>query len=231
MKHKSYELRGKGLDHRKRCNSNLISYLLPLNPCSRGMTLVEVLIALAVFISIMIAVVAFEANVFSYQGSISNSFQSSQTAQVILKTILTEIREISPAANGSYPLVNAGSTTISFFSDTDNTGSIEQVTYSLVGTTLYRATIQPTGSPAVYNVASQSTSTLMVNVRNGTTTPLFQYYDTNYSGTSTPLTQPVTTTNVRLVKVNITLDIDPNRSPHPVTYSVQAGLRNVKTNL
>ena len=197
---------------------------------SVGMTLVELLIALAIFVAVIVAVGAFEANVFIYQGEVSNSFQTAQNAQVILKTVLTGLREIEPGANGAYPLITTGSTSLSFFSDPDNDGTAEQMTYTLIGTTLYQTTIQPSGSPAVYN-GSPSTTTLLTNVRNGNTTPVFQYFDTNYNGTTSPLTQPVTATAVRLVKVNITLDMDPNRSPAPITYTVQANLRNLKSNL
>jgi len=195
------------------------------------MTLVEVFIALAIFVAVMIAIATFESNVFSYKNSISNSFSTALSSQNILKTMLVEIRESAPGANGAFPVVTAGSTTLSFFSDPDNDNTEEQVTYSLIGTTLYKAVINPTGTPPTYSVANQSTTTLLTGVRNGTATPVFQYFDANYSGTSTPLSQPVTTTAVHLVRINLTLDIDPNRSPNAVTYSVQAGLRNLKTNL
>ena len=195
------------------------------------MTLVEVLITLGIFVAVIIAVGTFEANTFIYQGEVSNSFTTAQNAQIILKTMLTELREMAPGADGSYALINAGSTTVSFFSDPDNDGTEEQITYSLIGTTLYKAVIQPSGNPPTYGIANQSTTTLLTSVRNGFVTPVFQYFDTNYNGTSTPLTQPVTTTAVRLVKVNVTLDMDPNRSPAPITYTVQANLRNLKSNL
>ena len=54
-----------------------------------------------------------------------------------------------------------------------------------MGTTLYKGVINPSGNPPAYLVANQSTTTLMTNVRNGTSLPVFQYYDANYSGTST----------------------------------------------
>lgn len=195
------------------------------------MTLVEVLITLGIFVAVIVAVGMFEANTFIYQGEVSSSFTTAQNAQVILKTMLTELREMAPGADGSYALINAGSTTVSFFSDSDNDGTEEQITYSLIGTTLYKAIIQPSGNPPTYSITNQSTTTLLTSVRNGFVTPVFQYFDTNYNGTSTPLTQPVTTTAVRLVKVNVTLDMDPNRSPAPITYTVQANLRNLKSNL
>jgi len=195
------------------------------------MTLVEVLVALSIFVIVMMAVGAFEAGIFTNQNTISGSFRTAQNSQIILKTMLTELRETSPGDNGSFPIASAGSTTISFFSDRDNDGSAEKITYTLMGSTLYRAVIKATGSPAVYNVASQATTTLLSSVTNGTAIPVFQYFDTNYNGTSSPLTQPVTPTAIRLVKINIRLDLDPNRSPIPIIYSVQVNLRNLKSNL
>ena len=214
----------------------LISSLPRISICgfrvsSRGMTLVEVLITLAIFICVMAAVGFFESNVFNYQRSISGSLQTVQDSQIILKTIAREMRDMAPAANGAYPLVTAGTSTISFFSDANNDGSEDQITYQLIGTKISRAVIPPTGSPPSYSAANQSTTTLVTNVRNSTSTPIFEYYDTNYNGTSSPMASPINLTGVRLVKVNLTLDVDPNRSPLPVTYTSQISLRNIKSNL
>jgi len=195
------------------------------------MTLVELLIALAVFVVVMIAVGAFQANIFIYNSTISGSYETTQNSQIILRTILKELREIAPGANGAYPLVQTGSTSLSFFSDTDNDGLAEKLTYSLIGTTLYRAVIKPTGSPITYLVSNQSTTTLITNVINGNSLASFQYYDTNYTGTSSPMIHPVNPSAVRLIRVNQRIDIDPNRSPKPIIYTVQASLRNLKTNL
>ena len=110
---------------------------------NKGMTLVEVLIALAIFVTIIFAVGAFEVDIFSYQGSVSGSLTTVQDSQIILKTMLTELRSAAPSATGSYPIVIAGTSSISFFSDPDNDGTTEQITYSYIKNTLYRAIIQP----------------------------------------------------------------------------------------
>lgn len=195
------------------------------------MTLAEILVAVAIFAVVIVAVGAFEVNIFSYKNSISGSFQTAQNAQIILKTMLTELRECAPSVNGAFPIAAAGSTTLSFFSDRDNDGLTEQITYSLIGTTTYRAVIKPSGFPLTYAFLNQSTTTLLTGVINGVAIPAFQYFDTNYTGTSSPLAQPVTPTSVRLVKINQELDIDPGRSPQPITYTIQVNLRNLKTNL
>ncbi len=195
------------------------------------MMLVELLVALAIFAVVIIAVGAMGANIFIFNSTTTGSYQATQSSQAILKTILKEIREASPGANGAYPIVSAGSTTLSFFSDIDNDGVTEQVTYSLIGTNFYRAVIKATGNPPVYLLANQSTTTLITNVINGSALPSFQYFDTNYTGTSSPLVHPVSPSLVKLIQINQRIDIDPNRSPLPIIFTVQANIRNLKTNL
>jgi len=197
----------------------------------RGALLIEVLVALAIFGVVLIALGAFQVNVFSYKNSISETLQTSQNAQTILKTMLVELREMAPGANGAYPIAAAGSTTLSFFSDYDNDGLTEKITYTLMGTIMYRATIEPTGNPVVYSLANQATSTIFIGIANGNTLPVFQYFDANYTGTSSPLALPVSITKIKLIRVNEKMDISPDKAPVPVIYTVQAGLRNLKDNL
>jgi Tfp pilus assembly protein PilW len=193
--------------------------------------MVELLVALAIFSVVIIAVGALGSNVFIFNSTTSGSYQATQNSQAILRTILKEIREASPGANGAYPLINTGSTTLSFFSDVDNDGVTEQITYTLIGTTFYRAVIKATGSPPVYLIQNQSTTSLITNVINGNALPSFQYFDTNYTGTSSPLIAPVSPSKVKLIQINQQIDIDPNRSPLPIIFTVQANIRNLKSNL
>ena len=93
------------------------------------MTLVETLVALSIFLVIMVAVATFEMNIFSYQGSISGSFNNSQTTEIVLKNAARELRGMSSPPNGSYPLTVAGTSTISFFSDVNGDGIVEPVNY------------------------------------------------------------------------------------------------------
>jgi hypothetical protein len=38
-------------------------------------------------------------------------------------------------------------------------------------------------------------------------------------------------TNVRLIKINLMIDVDPNRAPVIKTYTSQVSIRNLKDNL
>ncbi|MCX6718962.1 MAG: prepilin-type N-terminal cleavage/methylation domain-containing protein [Candidatus Taylorbacteria bacterium] len=204
---------------------------MALNQHSKGMTLVEMLVAIAIFMVIMIVVSVFEVNVFSYRKIASDSYTTAQDAQTILRTMTKEIRIMSPGGDGSYALQTAATNTVMFFADINGDGGKERVKYTFSGTSILRAITSPSGSSPVYLNSNTSTSTIIVNVRNGTSTPVFEYFDSNYDGNDSPLAQPVTTTAVRLIKLNITLDVDIKQSPMSRTYSTQVTLRNLKDNL
>jgi len=199
---------------------------------SRAFTLVEVLTTVGIFTVIIAAVAAFEANVFSYQGNASASFTALQDSEAILRTMAKEVRSMSPGNDGSYALQSAGTSTLTFYADTNGDGKKERIRYSLIGSSLFRASAIPTGSPLTYTGIAESTSTLMNNVKNSSSTPVFDYFTGAYAGTTTgALVQPVTPTSVRLIRMTVSLDVDPNRSPLPRTYSTEATLRNLKDNL
>jgi hypothetical protein len=58
---------------------------------------------------------------------------------------------------------------------------------------------------------------------------VFLYFDGNYTGTgtSTPLAQPVTATNVRLIKVQLDIEKSPDRSPQPIRVESMSRVRNL----
>ncbi len=200
-------------------------------PHTHGFTLIEILVAVAILGVILVVVSQFQVNVLQYNKSSNDSLQSSQDAQSILRTIVKELRSTKPGNNGSYPIAQADTSSLTFYSDIDADGLQEQIRYFLSTTTLKKGMIKPSGSPLSYNSAQETLSTLALNLKNSTSTALFEYYDTTYTGTSSPLAQPVTVASIRLIKVNLLIDADPNRSPIPRLYTSQVMLRNLKDNL
>lgn len=197
------------------------------------MTLAEVLVAVGIFVVIMVAVATFQSNVFSYNRTASGSFVTVQDAQTILKTMVRELRGASQGGDGSYAIQGASANMVTFFSDINNDNKKEKVRYTFSATdrVIYKAVTPPTGAPAVYLNSNTSTTTIIVNVRNNVSTPMFEYFDSNYNGNGVAMTSPIVTTSVRLIKINVTLDVDPNELPEPRTYSAQVTLRNLKDNL
>ncbi|OHA31132.1 MAG: hypothetical protein A3B11_00315 [Candidatus Taylorbacteria bacterium RIFCSPLOWO2_01_FULL_44_26] len=197
----------------------------------RGMTLIEVLTAVAVTVVIMVAVSAFQYNVINYNRSTSVSLTNTQEAQALLKVMAKELRGSSPSENGSYPIAAAATSTLTFFSDIDADGFVDQVRYYLATTTLYRGIVKPTGSPLSYVQSNENKNIIATGIRNSSSTPIFKYFSGTYTGTSTPMTYPLNIPSIRLININITIDTDTKKSPIPRTFSTQATLRNLKDNI
>jgi prepilin-type N-terminal cleavage/methylation domain-containing protein len=197
---------------------------------NNGFTLLEILITMVIFTLIMGVVTLFARDLFYYNSVFSSGLTSYDEARKILQPISSEIRSASPSSLGAYPIETAGDTTFTFFSDINSDGLKERVRYFLSGSTLMKGVIVPSGSPMQYLSNTETLSEIVHNIRNGST-PIFTYYDANYNGETAALTQPVSILSVRLVKITLVLDTDPNRSPTPVTVTTEVSLRNLKDNL
>lgn len=198
---------------------------------SKGFTLVEVVVTIAIFGAIMVAVSAFQYNVINYNRSSSVALSNTQESQAIMKIMAKELRATETGSDGSYPIVSAGTSTLTFFVDSDGDGLKEKLRYYLATTTLYRGMIKPTGSPATYLPANETIKTMITGIRNSSSTPIFEYFDGMYAGTTTPMTYPLSLTSIRLIRLTLTVDSDPNKSPIPIVFTTQAELRNLKDNL
>ncbi len=197
-----------------------------------GVTLPELLVVVGITSIIVLALTSFQKDIFFNNKFAADSLSSAQDARSILRTMIAELRVTSPSSNGAYAIAQAATSSITFFSDTDGDGVKDQIRYYLTGTTtLKKGVVKPTGSPLVYNSANETFKTLAINLKNSSSSPLFEYYDSGYAGTSSPMTYPLDITRIRLVKINLLIDADPNRSPIPRTYTSQTSLRNLKDNL
>lgn len=200
-----------------------------------GMSLSEIVAVIAIVGLLSIVIASFQRNVITYNSVTSASISSAQDARALIRNITRELRSSSIGNNGAYPIVQAGTSSVTFFADTNADGLKEQIRYFATGTSLYRGSIIPTGSPLAYATSTEKISILIRDVRNVASstgyTPIFEYFDGVYAGTSSPLTQPVLVTSIRLVKVNIVVDANPNQSPIQRVYTTQVTLRNAKDNL
>ncbi len=201
------------------------------NNKNKGFTLAEIVVVVGIFGIIVLAISSFQVNVLNNNKYAQDSLSSAFDARNILRVMVKELRGASPGIDGSFAITTAATNTIAFYSDVDGDGVKDKVRYYIATSTLKKGYIKPTGNPPVYSSANEVFITLASNIKNATSSPLFEYFDSNYAGTSTPLTQPVTLTNVHLVKINLLIDADPNKSPNVRTYTSQVNLRNLKDNL
>ena len=201
----------------------------------RGFTLLEIIVAMGIMSFVGLAILTFQMSVLRGTATMQSGLIAQQQVRNIFQDFVSEVRTAQPSAGGGYPIFEVGTSTFTFFSNIDNDANVERVKYYLGTTTvasttiIYKEVVEPVGQ--LYLSANKVVTEMVTAVRFSTATPIFTYYDENYSGTSSPLAYPVTNTTVRLVKISIPVDPNAARSPIFQTYTTQVSIRNLKENL
>jgi len=197
-----------------------------------GFSIIEFIFAVVIASIIGFVITTFAKDILSLNSSAQSSMTAMLEGRKILSVMVTELRSTIPSALGSYPIESVATSTVVFFADVNSDDVADRVRYFLDPVTLSvkRGVILASGSPPAYT-EQESFSTLITDISNGASTPLFDYYDGNYTGSSLPLSMPVNILDVRLVKITIKIERDPNRAPELTILTSQAALRNLKDNI
>lgn len=194
-----------------------------------GLTLVEMLVVIGIY-TILTGMI-FTAAQALYQ---TNNYSTAQANEIDnarrgMSSFMRDVREMTYAEDGTFPVSEIEDHLISFYSDIDKDDQVEYVEYELVGTVLYKRTYKAIGTPPVYNfLAPDETVILSEYVQNiDQAIPTFSYYDTN----NTALTGSSLLTDVRYFKAQIIVNIDPIRSPGEFMLRGSVAPRNLKDNL
>jgi hypothetical protein len=200
-----------------------------------GFTLIEIVLVVAMTAGVVFVVASFRSNLDMMENLLNQKLQSRQDIDQSMQIMTTEIRSAGPSSLGAYAIESASTSSFAFFSDTDKDGVYERVRYFVATTTgatttIKRGIVKPTGNPLVYATSSETVTTAIVNVIRPSSTPVFSYFDANYTGSEAALASPVDATRIRLVKVNIYADINPSTAPIPTLFSTMINIRNLRTN-
>lgn len=190
---------------------------------ARGFTFIEMIVVIALTVLISGTMAGLIQYFYKTNNYVLQQTQAVNSARASIQAATRDLREASYGADGSYPIVAASTSTITFFANIDTDVAFEKVRYYLSSTTLYRGGINPVGSPATYAGQTETTSLVIPNIQNGTT-PIFRYFDAN----GTELASPVNIRQIASITITILTDVDPNRSPVTYTLSANATLRNLR---
>jgi hypothetical protein len=191
---------------------------------SPGMTALEALVSISVFLFALYAIVysvQYFYRVNSYAIEQSGAVSSAQRG---VESMVKTLREAAYASNGAYPIVAIGPHEITFYADVDADASVERVRYYISGLSLMRDVTDPSGDPPVYG-AAQTTSVVSETVRNlDQNITMFRYHDMN----GALITDYTRIAYVRFIEMNVVVNVDPNRLPNQLTLRSTAALRNLK---
>lgn len=194
------------------------------------MTLIEALIAIAIF---SIGIGGFSLLfVRSWQGNsyVFEMGQSSMAASQGVNETVGYLRKARQGDDGSYPIKSATDNDLVVFSDYDKDGITERLHFYKNGNQLVMGWRKPTGTlPKTYPAGDQGTKVISERVVNDAGTPIFYYYNKDYPGdqTNNPVATPANSSDVRLIKVLLKVNVDPNKAPDNIEISSFVELRNL----
>ncbi len=201
-----------------------MSQIRPSWTQSKGMTMLEIIIVLPmVAILTIIVFVLITSSLKSYRYSQAQAQGSYQIANYL--------ERVGRVLRGAFDVESADSKSLvihAYFSPRDNIP--DRIRYFVDSSgNLKVGTVVATGTAPnyTYNVASERVTTLLSNIKNDTTTPVFTYYDDN----GNQLTGTIAPTSIK--EVGIRFDINPDSSilKKNMTGQTRINLRNRKTNL
>ncbi|MDP3954049.1 MAG: prepilin-type N-terminal cleavage/methylation domain-containing protein [bacterium] len=191
-----------------------------------GFTLIEIVVGMSILAVAVLLISSFGLDIFNSQISFGRAIEIEQEVQQTFKILVPELRSLEPSVNGSFPISQAGSLSLEFYSDTDNDGLSEKIRYFLENNTLKRSITPPSGSPPVYDLGDEKIKEVIHDLTNASS-PIFYYYDKNYTGSEPTLAFPINIPDIRVIKIQITVDPDIVGSS-PLIFSAQATPRNLR---
>lgn len=156
--------------------------------------------------------------------------QTSMSVSQGMNKIVQYLREVRQGDDGSYPVVSANDNDLVVFSDYDRDGITERLHFYKSGENILLGVRKPTmGVPKTYAPTDATTTTIAMHVVNDAATPIFAYYDSNYpeDSVNNPIATPANAPNVRLVRIDLHMNIDPNRPPDNIQIKSFVEMRNL----
>lgn len=204
-------------------------FKLPHFYSNAGMTLVEMLVIVSIYTILMIAITTSIADLYRINSYAIAQANEVDNARRGVTQWNRDAKEMTTAEDGTYPVAVIDEHHFGYYSDTDKDESVEYVEYILASTTLTKYTYNPSGSPSTYDLTTpdgeQTLSLYVQNIIQSTST--FMYYDD--MGNKLSSTSPII--DVKYIKAQIIVNIDPVRSPGEFMLRSSIAPRNLKDNL
>ncbi|EKE18966.1 MAG: hypothetical protein ACD_9C00183G0003 [uncultured bacterium] len=196
----------------------------------KGFTLIETLVAIGLFI------LGIQATVMVFSKTMKNkaySLEMGKSSFVVSRSMgdLTQyMRRARQSDDGSYPIVSANDNDLVLYSDYDKDGKTERLHIYLTDGRVYMGIRRPSESfPPSYASGDETTIELARQIVNTATDPMFSYYNKDYPEDviNNPVDTPADTSEIRLIKIFLKINIDPNRAPDNIQQETFVELRNL----
>ncbi|MFT5849466.1 MAG: prepilin-type N-terminal cleavage/methylation domain-containing protein [Patiriisocius sp.] len=196
----------------------------------KGFTLIEVIVVTTLFTILMLVIMNSIASLYRANAyTISQSYQIFNARRAV-QTMARDVREMTFADDGTFPLARMEDHLIGFYSDIDRDDSVEYVEYELATTTILTKRVYDagTGTPAYDTTTADATFILSEYMQNSNqATSTFYYFDTN----GDPASATTSVVDIRFIQMQAIINVDPVRDPGQFMLRAGAALRNVLDNV
>lgn len=202
-----------------------------VRPYNRGVTVIEMLLAVFITTVVGIAVTAFARTILRNSAMAKNALTTQSQARKLSQSFVSEVRSALPAWDGSAIVDTASSSSFIFYANLDTDKYTEKVRYFSSSTKLYKGVKKYNIATGVYDLP-ETLTLILSNLSPASSTSLFSYYDKDYTGSSTyaKLPDPVDISRIRLVKFDLSVNPYAGYTKSVEVFSTQAALRNLKDN-
>ncbi len=119
--------------------------LFPPYSVRRGFTLIEMLVTIAIFGMVLVVTGNLLLTIFTNSTTNPNALNAVDRAQAASSNFVNQIRDAAYGNDGSYPLSQASTTQVIFFSPYGTAGSttVDRIRYFVASSTLYEGITVP----------------------------------------------------------------------------------------
>jgi len=192
-----------------------------------GFTLIELMVALSIFIALTIISGNFVINGMQLRRKAYARISATEEAQRVIRKMMREIRNSTQSDRGDYNLDIVIPQEFSFYSNIDDDIQVEKVRYFLDGANLMRGVINPEGEPLEYLEENESIS-LVAHYINNAGGAIFFYFDGDNNIIENP-TENVS--SIRLIRTSFSINPNFSLSDQDFVLTSDIQIRNLKDNL
>lgn len=195
-----------------------------------GMTLVEALMAIAVFTIGIEGFALLFIKTWQHNKYTLEMGQSSMAVSQGVTKLSGYLRRVRQADNGSYPIKSASANDLVVYCDYDKDEKTERLHFYKNAQNIMMGITEPNDTfPVTYDLEDQQTQTIASSIVNTADDSIFQYFDQSYIGGSSqsPLASPISVAKIRMVRVFLKINIDPNNAPDNIESETFISLRNL----
>jgi Tfp pilus assembly protein PilV len=201
-----------------------------MNKNKSGMTIVELMVAISIMLIGMAGFTLLFIRTWNSNSYTLEMGQSSMAVSQGVNKMSDYIRGAGQSDNGSYPIVSAQNFDLVLYGDYDKDGTTERLHFYKNNQDILMGVTEPAAAmPRTYPAGDQETITIASRIVNTASEPIFYYYNKDYPGDAAhnPMSTPASVSSIRLVKIHLKININPNRAPDNIEMQTFVEMRNL----